>query len=701
MPLTDSVQQPICVVTPSFNQGRFLERTVLSVLDQGVAGLDYLVVDGGSSDDSLEVLERYRGRLRFVSEPDRGQAHAVNKALRRTSAPIVGWLNSDDVYLPGALETVCRFFDRNPEVDVLYGDAFHIGQDDRFLDAYPTEEWRQERLVETCFLCQPAVFFRRRVVEAHGELDERLNYCLDYEYWIRLARGGARFHHLPRPLAGSRLYPETKTLGRRVDAHAEANSMLRRHLGSTPARWLANWATEVLGHWGLSRRARRRYVPALALLTVAGSLRWNFAVPAPVREMIRDWVRHAFDAGVEPPRRALPRRRHRPEPGSRLTIGFDVSQTGPRRQGCGTVAAGTIEALSRCDDGNRYLLYANFGDHFWEPRGPESTLDLDDSRFERALVLDEPAQAEELWRLPAEELERELGSPDVVHANNFYCPTRLRRARLVYTLHDLGFLVDPEWTGEENRQACYDGVFKASLFADAVVAISRASRDHFLELFPHYPADRAHVAQLGCRFPVCDGAVAPLPPGLAAGGFLLHVGSSEPRKNQRRLFRAYRAYASRAADPLPLVWAGGGADAAPAARGPGRILSLGFVDDASLLGLYQSCRALLLPSLWEGFGLPLLEAMSQGAPVLASDLEVHREVAGDGAFLVDPLDERSLARGLERLATDDELCAQLAREGSSRARRFTWERTAEAVLEVYRAVVERPRLQLPAELASA
>ncbi len=694
------MKQPICVVTPSLNQGRFLERTVRSVLDQGTAELDYLVVDGGSSDASVEVLERYSGRLRFISEPDRGQAHAVNKALERTAAPIVGWLNSDDVYLPGALDAVRRVFEASPEVDVVYGDAFHIDEDDRYLDAYPTEAWRPDRLRETCFLCQPAVFFRRRVIEHHGLLDERLHYCLDYEYWLRLALGGARFHHLPRPLAGSRLHPETKTLGRRVVAHSETNSMLRRQLGRAPSRWLANWATEVLGHWGLNPRHRRRYVPALSLLTVLGSLRWNRSVPASLRRMIGDWLRHAADADPAPARAG--RRGPCTAPGapSRLKIGFDVSQTGPRRAGCGTMAAATIEALSRLDGDDRYLLYATFGDHYWEPMGPRATLELDHPRCQRALALDSPAQAEALWRLPPDELERVLGCPDVVHANNFYCPTRLRRARLVYTLHDLGFLVDPRWTGEENRQACYDGVWNASLCADAVVAVSGASRDHFLSLFPHYPEDRVAVARLGCRFEAPrDNEPPAVEDPFDPGRFFLHVGSPEPRKNQQRLFRAYRGYAARVSDPLPLVWAGGADAEVPRGRaGAGSIVSLGYVDDDTLLGLYRTCRAVLFPSLWEGFGLPVVEAMSQGAAVLTSDRGVLREVAGDGALLVDPLDAAAIERGLERLASDASLRARLCRKGQVRARQFTWQRTAEAVLEVYRSVVRRPRLDLPVEL---
>lgn len=284
----------VSIITPSFNQGRFIERTIQSVLSQDVPDLEYLVFDGGSSDETLGILRRYQSRLNWVSEKDGGQADAVNRGLRRCRGEIVGWLNSDDIYYPGALASVCAYFAANPEIDIVYGDANHIDVNDAVIEPYPTEPWDMRRLAETCFICQPAVFFRRRVFDRFGLLDSGLRFCMDYEYWIRAGSGGARFAWLRKVLAGSRFYGETKTCGSRVGCHKEINSMLRRRLGRVPEPWLFNYAHAVADSWGVPREDRVRFPVLVAALSCYASLRWNRRISAGVVCLISQWVRAAF-----------------------------------------------------------------------------------------------------------------------------------------------------------------------------------------------------------------------------------------------------------------------------------------------------------------------------------------------------------------------------------------------------------------------
>ncbi|HYM62435.1 MAG TPA: glycosyltransferase family 2 protein [Thermoanaerobaculia bacterium] len=269
----------VSVITPSLQQGRFIERTLESVWRQSrgpLAGaVEHIVMDGGSTDGTAEILERWRDRISYSTGPDSGQTAAINAGMAMARGEILAYLNSDDVYYDGALAAAVAAFDSDPAADVVYGDADHIDADDRVIRSYPTEEWSIERLKLVCFLCQPAVFFRRSVVERFGLFDARLNHCMDYEYWLRLGLRGLRFVHLPVRLAASRLHAAAKTLRSPREVHAEINDMLKECIGTIPDNWLSNYAYAVLDGRGLARATSRDYLARVALLSVGAAIRWN------------------------------------------------------------------------------------------------------------------------------------------------------------------------------------------------------------------------------------------------------------------------------------------------------------------------------------------------------------------------------------------------------------------------------------------
>jgi glycosyltransferase involved in cell wall biosynthesis len=237
------------VITPSFNQGDFIECTIKSVLGQSVS-VQYLVMDGGSTDQTAEILHDYRQKnpknLSYVMESDNGQAHAVNKGLMQAVGDIIGWINSDDYYLPGVFEMVLDFFEKNPEIDILYGDKIFVDKKNKPLNYYPVEKMKLSRLKQTCIMPQPATFFRRKIVDPYGMLNESLNFCMDYEFWLRLALAKVKFSYIKKTFAVARVYEDCKTVGGSLKAHKEKLDMLYSKLNYYPEQAIFAYANAIV-----------------------------------------------------------------------------------------------------------------------------------------------------------------------------------------------------------------------------------------------------------------------------------------------------------------------------------------------------------------------------------------------------------------------------------------------------------------------
>lgn len=222
----------ISVVTPSYNQTSFIERTILSVLNQKYPNLEYIIIDGGSTDGSVDIIKRYSQFLSYwVSEPDQGQADAINKGFLRSSGEILAWLNSDDMYLPGALHRAAAAFAREPKASIIYGDYIKVDENDKCIALRRQPSFSYN----ICFfgyltVMQPAAFFRRQTVFDVGLLDTSFHCIMDYDLIVKLARRG-KVIHIPGYLAAFRLHPESKSVTIRPRFREESRRMRIDSLG--------------------------------------------------------------------------------------------------------------------------------------------------------------------------------------------------------------------------------------------------------------------------------------------------------------------------------------------------------------------------------------------------------------------------------------------------------------------------------------
>jgi glycosyltransferase involved in cell wall biosynthesis len=201
----------VSIVTPSHNQDQFIEETIRSVLLQGYPDLEYLVVDGGSSDGSVNIIRKYEPWLaHWVSEPDRGQANAINKGFRACSGQIMNWLNSDDCFTQGAVQHIVAYLEANSAAKVVCGFRRIIRENGRYHGNGVHLRPDRFSLSRRCYIAQETTFWRRSVWETVGELDETYQYALDYDFWQRMLAAQYQFHLLPRFIGLFRKHPESK-----------------------------------------------------------------------------------------------------------------------------------------------------------------------------------------------------------------------------------------------------------------------------------------------------------------------------------------------------------------------------------------------------------------------------------------------------------------------------------------------------------
>lgn len=238
-----SVDPLVSVITPSYNQGEFLERTIISVLNQDWPNLEYIIIDGASKDNSREIIETYADHLAYwVSEPDRGQTDALNKGLKKVSGKYVTWIGSDDILLPGALTKMVTVLEEHPDAGIVYGGVAFIDHQDRVKKtlAYPELSLKKLLYHKHSTLAQPSSLLKREILDLAGGLDESLSYCMDYDLWIRLLRISKCVNLGDTILSGYRLHPESKTVGSYRKMALEKIMVNRKYTGDTINRVISS-----------------------------------------------------------------------------------------------------------------------------------------------------------------------------------------------------------------------------------------------------------------------------------------------------------------------------------------------------------------------------------------------------------------------------------------------------------------------------
>ena len=377
-----------------------------------------------------------------------------------------------------------------------------------------------------------------------------------------------------------------------------------------------------------------------------------------------------------------------------MKIGIDISETTGERTGIGYYSTHLVEALADIDKDNRYTLYPVFYDNF--PPTYRSARCPEQANFALFAKMLPPKLLTYLWHRSKLEKETLFGHQDILHSTTFSAP-KLSRGALVVTIYDLSFWTHPECHRKGNIEYCAKRCCLAARNAKALIAISEATKRDIIR-FLHVPEEKVVVTPLAAhhRFrPIKDRGI--IHQTLMKHGiytdYIFYLGSLEPRKNLETLIRAYARIPKALRDTVHLAIGG--------ARGwknsrvfslieqlglSNHVIILGYVSEKELPVLYSSASVFVYPSLYEGFGLPALEAMACGAPVITSNTSSLPEVVEDAGLTTDPTDEVTLAEMIACVLKDSGLNEELRERGLEQAKKFSWRKTAELTLELYRKV---------------
>ncbi len=361
-----------------------------------------------------------------------------------------------------------------------------------------------------------------------------------------------------------------------------------------------------------------------------------------------------------------------------MKIGFDISQTCENKSGTGFFADQLINALAEINSDNDFTLFPHFYDYC--PRNTLAATKINNVRFEQKIIDD------------FSDNNRIIKGLDIIHSNNFRYP-KDTKAKKVVTIYDVCFLEYPEFTTEANRLFCYQGTLDAMLFADKIIAISKYTKERLIHFFPFVNKDKIDVIYCGNRDTLLsypDDIKYMEKFGINSEQYFLSVGTIEPRKNYETLLKAYKEYLLNSDEHKKLCIAGGYGwledDFHKKIEALGledNVVVTGYVKEIELANLYRHCYAFIYPTWYEGFGLPVLEAMNFNKPVIASDVSSIPEIIGSSDTLIAPSDFVALCGKMLKLETNKTYYQTILEQLTERKHEFSWVKSAEKLLNVY------------------
>lgn len=643
----------ISIITPSFNHGKFIERTIKSVLNQSLTpdNLEHIVFDGLSSDKTITILKKYN-HLNWTSEADNGQSHAINKGFKVARYDIIGWLNSDDVYDKDAFKHVFAFFKNNPKANIIYGLADHINTKDKFINEYPVKLFTEETLFDSCHICQPAVFFRKKILEEYGFLDESLHFCMDYEFWLRIAQK-EKFYLINHKLAYSRLYKSNKTLNNRLAVTNEISLMIQNVSNHVPLTWFR--ASVHISFESFINFIKKDFIlkylyfcikknNLIFIFFVRFFQLYYFLKLIKVKTIIKNkrffynLFRNLFFHILFHFR--IKYRKENKKNDS--LISFDCSQVNSKQTGTGNYAKHLLDNLNK-KFGSKSIKKLNTFGYYADNKNKHAGTDY-------------------LWNQWFRNDLDELLNSNFLQSNNFWVPLTLQKTKFIYTFYDASFLIDNNFSSHENFSICLTGIFHASLRADYIVTISNFSKSEFLKFFPHYPENKILVVYPSS--PLFNSSLLPKKPNLniSKGMYFLSVGTFEPRKNHDFILKIFSKYVKKYPHfKIKLVLVGGNGWLIDIKSLIAKydlddyVILAGYVSNSELKWLYMNATVNMYPSLYEGFGIPIIEGFKLNVPTICSRAPVFNEITDlDSDMSIDIKNEEKWIQTLYKLTSNND-----------------------------------------------